>query len=111
MESGFLTEGSRAWTDATGVTTYVPKKEELEEIGFEVGNLFASTYECRSHNGNLTFKMTNTGTDWKVYLTVKDGMFINTTTCWIIHPTSMQDVEAVIKSFTQVFIHRRGGTS
>lgn len=104
-------EGHNAYRDSTGVTTYLPTKKDLEELSFNVDDMFVNDVTYSSRTGNLSFKMTNCGTDWKVYLTVKDGMFINTTTCWIIHPTCKKDVQAIITSFTQCFVHRNGGTS
>lgn len=99
------------WQNVFGVKTYLPSKEELEELGFPNDEMFTNEINYSSETGQLSFRMTNSGTDWKVYLTVKSGMFSKTETCWVIHPQSSDDVKAIIHSFTGQFANRNAGIS
>jgi len=99
------------WQDAIGVKTYLPTKDELEDIGFPNDELFTNEINYSSATGSLSFRITNSGTNWKVFLTVKNGMFCKTETCWPIHPQSSDEVKAIIKAFTAQFQHRNAGIS
>ncbi len=103
--------GETVWQNAFGLKTYLPKKEELEELGFPCDDLFVNEIKYASATGSLEFRITNSGTHWKAYLTVKNGMFSKTETCWVIHPQSSEDVKAIVRSFTGQFIDRNNGVS
>jgi hypothetical protein len=95
--------------DAFGVKTYVPTNKELEDLGFDVDQLFLNELKFISSTGNLEFRISNCGTNWKVFLAVKNGMFCKTETCWPIHPQSSDEVKMIIRSFTAQFVHRNNG--
>lgn len=101
--------GETVWQNAFGLKTYLPKKEELEELGFPCDDLFVNEIVHSSQTGSLQLRITNCGTDWKVYLTVKNGMMCKTETCWPIHPQSSEDIRAIVRSFTGQFINRNNG--
>ena len=101
--------GQNVWQNVFGVKTYLPTKEELEELGFPNDEMFTNEVNYSSTTGQLDFRLTNSGTDWKVYLTVKNGMFTKTETCWVIHPQSLQDVKSIVHSFTGQFANRNAG--
>lgn len=111
IESKMLTNelGENVWQNAFGLKTYLPKKEELEELGFPCNDLFVNEVKYLSSTGCLEFRITNSGTDWKAYLIVKNGMFSKTETCWVIHPQSSEDVKSIIRSFTGQFVNRNNG--
>jgi hypothetical protein len=101
--------GETVWQNTFGVKTYLPTKKELKELGFSCDDLFINELKVLSSTGSLEFRITNSGTHWKAYLTVKNGMFSKTETCWVIHPQSSDDVRAIVRSFTGQFANRDNG--
>ncbi len=103
--------GETVWQNAYGLKTYLPTKQQLIDLGFPCDDLFINEIKHSSATGCLELRITNFGTDWKVYLTVKNGMISKTETCWAIHPESSEDVKAIIRSFTGQFTNRNNGVS